>query len=139
MKKKEIAEEIFSPVIKKLQRIQIQTQTHKKDECWSIHLTDQSSLTKYNKNCEFVFTIIDNRTKNAWAIPLKSKSGKSTTTAFKNLIEKAIRKLDKIWSDRGKGFNNKTFLDFLEEQNIQIYSTNSDLKAVLLNVSIEHH
>ena len=47
-KKKEIAKEIFSPVIKKFQRIQIQT--HYKDECWSIDLIDRSSLAKYNKN-----------------------------------------------------------------------------------------
>ena len=129
-KKKEIAEEIFSLVIKKFQRIQIQT--HYKDECWSIDLIDRSSLAKYNKNYKFIFTIIDNHTKYAWAIPPKDKSGKSTTNALKNLIEKAKRKPDKIWSDRGKEFYNKTFLDFLKEQNIQIYSTNSDLKAVFV-------
>ena len=134
-KKKEIAKEIFSPVIKKFQRIQIQT--HYKDECWSIDLIDRSSLAKYNKNYKFIFTIIDNYTKYAWAIPLKDKSGRSTTTAFKSLIEKAKRKPDKIWSDRGKEFYNKTFLDFLKQNKIQIYSTNSDLKAVLLNDSIE--
>ena len=128
--KKEIAKEIFSPVIKKFQRIQIQT--HYKDECWSIDLIDRSSLSKYNKNYKFIFTIIDNHTKYAWAIPLKDKSGKSTTTALKSLIEKARRKPDKIWSDRGKEFDNKTFLDFLKKQNIQIYSTNSDLKAVFV-------
>ena len=126
-KKKEIAKEIFSPVIKKFQRIQIQT--HYKDECWSIDLIDRTSLSKYNKNYKFIFTIIDNHTKYAWAIPLKDKSGKSTTTAFKSLIEKAKRKPDKIWSDRGKEFYNKTFLIFLKEQNIHIYSTNSDIKA----------
>ena len=54
-KKKEIAREIFSPVIKKFQRIQIQT--HYKDECWSIDLIDRSSLSKYNKNYKFIFTI----------------------------------------------------------------------------------
>ena len=129
-KKKEIAKEIFSPVIKKFQRIQIQT--HYKDECWSIDLIDRSSLAKYNKNYKFIFTIIDNHTKYAWAIPLKDKSGKSTTTAFKSLIKKAKRKPDKIWSDRGEEFYNKTFLDFLIEQNIHIYSTNSDLKAVFV-------
>ena len=128
-KKKEIAEEIFSPVIKKFQRIQIQT--HYKDECWSIDLIDRSSLAKYNKNYKFIFTIIDNHTKYAWAIPLKDKSGKSTTTALKSLIEKA-KKTDKIWSDRGKEFYNKTFLDFLKEQNMYIYSTHSDLKAVFV-------
>ena len=128
--KKEIVKEIFSPVIKKFQRIQIQT--HYKDECWSIDLIDRSSLAKYNKNYKFIFTIIDNHTKYAWAIPFKDKSGKSTTTALKSLIEKEKRKPDKIWSDRGKEFYNTTFLHYLKEQNIQIYSTNSDLKAVFV-------
>ena len=130
LRKKEIVKEIFSPVIKKFQRIQIQT--HYKDECWSIDLIDRSSLAKYNKNYKFIFTIIDNHTKYAWAIPLKDKSGKSTTTAIKSLIEKKKRKPHKIWSDRGKEFYNTTFLHYLKEQNIQIYSTNSDLKAVFV-------
>ena len=129
-RKTEIVKEIFSPVIKKFQRIQIQT--HYKDECWSIDLIDRSSLSKYNKNYKFFFTIIDNHTKYAWAIPLKDKSGKSTTTAIKNLIEKEKRKPHKIWSDRGKEFYNTTFLHYLKEQNIQIYSTHSDLKAVFV-------
>ena len=128
--KKEIAKEIFSLVIKKFQGIRIQT--HYKDECWSIDLIDRSNLSKYNKNYKFNFTIIDNHTKYAWAIPLKDKSRRSTTTAFKNLFEKEKRKPHKIWSDRGKEFYNTTFLHHLKEQNIQIYSTNSDLKAVFV-------
>ena len=52
-RKKEIAKEIFSPVIKKFQRIQIQT--HYKDECWSIDLIDRSSLSKYNKKLQVYF------------------------------------------------------------------------------------
>ena len=111
--KQKIAKEIFSPVVKKFDRIQIQT--HYKDECWSIDLIDRSSLAKYNKNYKFIFTIIDNHTKFAWAIPLKDKSGKSTTTAFKKLIETSKRKPEKVWSDRGKEFYNKTFLDFLKQ------------------------
>ena len=128
--KQKIAKEIFSPVVKKFDRIQIQT--HYKDECWSIDLIDRSSLAKYNKNYKFIFTIIDNHTKFAWAIPLKDKSGKSTTTAFKKLIETSKRKPEKVWSDRGKEFYNKTFLDFLKQNEIQIYSTHSDLKAVFV-------
>ena len=128
--KQKIAKEIFSPVVKKFDRIQIQT--HYKDECWSIDLIDRSSLAKYNKNYKFIFTIIDNQTKFAWAIPLKDKSGKSTTTAFKKLIETSKRKPEKVWSDRGKEFYNKTFLDFLKQNEIQIYSTHSDLKAVFV-------
>ena len=95
-------------------------------------MIDRSSLSKYNKNYKFIFTIVDNHTKYAWAIPLKDKSGKSTTTAFKSLIEKEKRKPHKIWSDSGKEFYNTTFLHYLKEQNIQIYSTNSDLKVVFV-------
>ena len=129
-RKTQIVREIFSPVIKKFQRFQIQTRY--KDECWSIDLIDRSNLSKYNKNYKFIFTIIDNHTKYAWAIPLKDKSGKGTTIALKSLIEKEKRKPQKVWSDRGKEFYNTTFLHYLKEQNIQIYSTNSDLKAVFV-------
>ena len=52
-KKKEIAKEKFSPVIRKFQRIQIQT--HYKDECWSIDLIDRSSLAKYNEKLQVYF------------------------------------------------------------------------------------
>ena len=130
LRKEHIAKEIFSPVIKKFQRIQIQT--HYKDECWCIDLIDRSSLSKYNRNFKFIFTIIDNHTKYAWAIPLKDKTGKSTTTAFKNLLETSKRKPHNIWSDRGKEYYNTTFLHYLKEQNIPIYSTNSDLKGVFV-------
>ena len=72
-------------------------------------------LANYKKNYKFLFTIIDNHNKYAWAIPLKDQSRRSTLNALKNLIEKENRKPDKIWSERGKAFYNKTFLNFLNE------------------------
>ena len=47
-------------------------------------------------------------------------------------METSKRKPHKIWSDRGKEFYNTTFLHYLKEQNFQIYSSNSDLKAVFV-------
>ena len=64
--------------------------------------------------------------------PSKINQKKSTTAAFKNLLETSKRKPQKAWSDRGKEFYNTTFLHYLNEQNFQIYSTNSDLKAVFV-------
>ena len=107
LRKKEITKEIFSPVIKKFQRIQIKT--HYKDEWWSIDSIDRSSLSKYNKNHKFKFTIIDNHTKHAWAIPLKDKSGKSTTTTFKKLIEKEKRVPQKVVVIEVKSFTIQHF------------------------------
>ena len=104
---KEIVKEIFSPVIKKFQRIQIQT--HYKDECWSIDLLGRSSLSKYNKNYNFLFTIIDNHTEYAWAIPLKDKSGKSTTAAFKNLLETSKKNHKKCGVIEVKSFTTQHF------------------------------
>ena len=63
----------------------------------------------------------------------EDKSGISTTTAFQKLIETSKRKPQNVWSDRVKEeFSYKRFLDFLKEQNFQISSTNSDLKAVFV-------
>ena len=47
-------------------------------------------------------------------------------------METGKRKPDKIWPDRGKEFYTKTFLDFPKQNEIQIYSTHSDLKAVFV-------
>ena len=43
-----------------------------------------------------------------------------------------MRKPEKVWSDSGKEFYNTTILHFLKEQNNQIYSISSDLKAVFV-------
>ena len=109
-KKKKIVKKVFSPVFRKFQRIQIQT--HYKNECWSIDLIDRSSLAKYNKNLKFIFTIIDNHTKYAWAIPLEHKSGKSTTTAFEKLIKTSKRNRKKSGQIEVKSFIIKHFWFF---------------------------
>ena len=108
--KQQITKELFSPVIKKFQRIQIQT--HYKDECWSIELFDRSSLSKYNKNYKFFFTIIDSYTKYAWVIPLKDKSGKSTTAAFKKLIETVKENDTKYGVIEVRSFTTQPFYTF---------------------------
>ena len=64
------------------------------------------------------------------AIPHKDKSWKITTQALKKLISE--RKSEKVWSDSGKQFYDLTFLGFLKQNEIQSYSTNSDLKAVFV-------
>ena len=46
-KKQIIPKEIFSPVVKKFERIKIVP--HYKDECWSIDLIHKTSLSRYNK------------------------------------------------------------------------------------------
>ena len=133
-----ITKEIFSPVVKKFERIKIVP--HYKDECWSIDLIDKTSLSKYNKGYKFIFTIIDNYTKYAWAIPIKNKEGKSVTEAFKDVVKKSQRKPDKISSDRGKKFYNKTFQDYLKKEGVELFILPIQiLKQFLLRDLIEHY
>ena len=73
------------------------------DEIWSIDLADFSDYkTSNNKGFRYIFIIIDNYSKNSWAIPLKNKYSQTITIEFSNILTKSKRKPLKIESDRGK-------------------------------------
>ena len=67
IKQQLVAKEVFSPQITKFRREKIIPLY--KDETWSADLIDKSSLSKYNNNYKFIFTVIDLFSKYAWAIP----------------------------------------------------------------------
>ena len=125
-----LAKEVFSPQITKFRRQRIIPLY--KDETWSADLIDKSSLSKYNKNYKFILTVIDIFTKNAWAVPLKNKSGLSITYGSKIILSEhpqggsEPRKPEKFWVDRGSEFYNKTFKSLLKEHETKLYSTYSD-------------
>ena len=132
----QLAKEVFSPRITKFRRERI-IQLYK-DETWSADLFDKSSLSKYNNNYKFILTVIDTFTKNAWAVPLKNKSGLFITNGFKIVLSVHPQggsepiKPEKLWVDRGNEFYNKTFKSLLKEYETKLYSTYSDLKAVFI-------
>ena len=98
-----LAKEVFSPQITKFRRERIKPLY--KDETWSADLYDKSSLIKYNNNYKIILTVIDIFTKYAWVIPLKNKSGLSTTNGFKIVLDEGPqggfedRKPEKLWVD----------------------------------------
>ena len=143
IEKQQLAKEVFSPRITKIRRQRIIPLY--KDETWSADLIDKSSLSKYNNNYKFILTVIDVFTKYAWAIPLKNKSGLSITNGFKIVVSEhpqggsEPRKPQKLWVDRGSECYNKTFKSLLKKygtgkaaSGIELYSTDSDLKAVFI-------
>jgi hypothetical protein len=56
------------------------------------------------------------------------------TEAFKKIYEQ--RKCEKLQADKGSEFYNKEFLTFCKTNKIQIYSTQSELKAAVVNICI---
>ena len=126
--KKESAKEIFSPVIKKSDRIK--TIPYYKDECWTFALMYRSSSSNYNRHfilfSQYLITILNIHGR------FLSKIRKSATNTFKKLTETSKSKPQKVWSGRGNGFYDELFLDFLKQNEIYIYSKNSDLKVVFV-------
>jgi hypothetical protein len=93
-------------------------------------LVDVSKFADENDGFKFLLTCIDVFSKYAWVIPLKNKKGKSVTEAFKKIYEQ--RKCEKLQVDKGSEFYNKEFLTFCKTNKIQIYSTQSEHKAAVV-------
>jgi len=67
-------------------------------------------------------------TKRAWAIPLKTKSGRDVTSAFDRILKD--RRFNMLQTDKGTEFMNVHFQRLMSEYNVHHYtSENEDLKA----------
>ena len=70
---------------------------------------------------------IDIFSKYAWVVPIKDKKGTSIVNTFQKIISEE-RKPNKTWAEQGGEFYN-SFKDFLEINNIEIYSTYNEGKS----------
>ena len=125
-----IINEIYSKPPKK-NYITNKTDVYYIDDIWSLDILD---LKDYgpgnNRNYRYVLVIIDNFSKFGWTIPLKNKNAQTIKTSFENIFTSSKRKPNLIETDRGKEFYNKIFQDFLNKNNIKLYSRNSSYGAV---------
>ena len=69
--------------------------------------------------------IIDVSSKYGWAILSKTKTGPEVTKAFGDLW-KTQKPPQKLWTDKGKEFFNKSMKFLLEKNNMQLYSTENE-------------
>ena len=101
------------------------------DDVWSLDILDLKDYgPENNRNYRYVLVVIDNFSKFGWTIPLKNKNAQTIKDSFENIIISSKRKPNLIESDRGKEFYNNIFQDFLNKNNIKLYSRNSSYGAV---------
>ena len=93
-----------------------------RDNIWGVDLADMQSLSKYNKGIKYLLCAIDLFSKYAWVIPIKDKKGTSIINAFKKILSDSNEKPNKIWVDQDSEFYNKSFKDFLQIINTEMYS-----------------
>ena len=101
------------------------------DDIWSLDILDLKDYgPENNKGYRYVLVTIDNFSKFGWTVPLKNKNAQTIKDSFENILISSKRKPNLIESDRGKEFYNNIFQDFLNKNNIKLYSRNSSYGAV---------
>ena len=101
------------------------------DDIWSLDILDLKDYgSENNRGYRYVLVVIDNFSKYGWTIPLKNKNAITIKDSFENILISSKRKPNLIESDRGKEFYNNIFQDFLNKNNIKLYSRNTELGAV---------
>ena len=122
--------EIYSKPPKK-NYITNKTHVYYIDDIWSLDILDLKDYgLKNNKGYRYVLVTIDNFSKYGWTVPLKNKNAQTIKDSFENILTNSKRKPNLIESDRGKEFYNNIFQDFLNKNNINLYSGNSSYGAV---------
>ena len=123
-----LANELHKPIIRKFKRRKVNFGNFP-NEIWSADLIDLKKLKKYNNGFQYIINIIDLYSRYAWSIPIKNKTGKSIVEAFDSIRGSKPKKL---WVDNGSEFYNKIFKKWLNDNNIEMYSTFNEGKAVVI-------
>ena len=125
----QVAEELHKPVPKKFKRRKVYARF--KDNIWAADLAEMESLSSKNKNVKYLLCVIDVFTKYAWVKPLKVKKGKTVLNAFMEIVNESNRKPNKLWVDQGREFYNKLMQEWLDNNDILMYSTHNEGKSVI--------
>ena len=122
--------EIYSKPPKK-NYITNKTDVYYIDDIWSLDVLDLKDYgPKNNRGYRYVLVIIDNFSKFGWTVPLKNKNAQTIKDSFENILINSKRKPNLIETDRGKEFYNNIFQDFLNKNDIKLYSRNTSVGAV---------
>ena len=122
--------EIYSKPPKK-NYVTNKTDVYHIDDIWSLDILDLKDYgPENNRGYRYVLVTIDNLSKYGWTIPLKNKNAKTIKDSFENILINSKRKPNLIETDRGKEFYNNIFQDFLNKNDIKLYSRNTSVGAV---------
>ena len=122
--------EIYSKPPKK-NYITNKTDVYHIDDIWSLDILDLKDYgPENNKGYRYVLVIKDKFSKFGWAKPLKNKNAITIEDSFENILISSKRRPIFLEGDRDRGFYNNLFQDFLNKNNINLYSRNSSYGAV---------
>ena len=101
------------------------------DNIWSSDVLDLKDYgPEINRGHRYVLVVIDIFSKFVWTTSLKNKNAQTIKDSIENIFISSKTKPKLIENHCGKQFYNKNFQDFLNKNNITIYSRNTSLGAV---------
>ena len=122
--------EIYSKAPKK-NYVTNKTDVYYIDDIWSLDILDLKDYgPENNRGYRYVLVTIDNFSKFGWTVPIKNKNALTIKDSFENILISSKRKPNLIETDRGREFYNNIFQEFLNKNNINLYSRNSSYGAV---------
>ena len=68
----------------------------------------------------------------------KDEKGIIITNAFQKILDEPNRETNKIWVDKGSEFYNRSTKTWLENNDIEIYSTHSEGKSVRFIITLKN-
>ena len=89
------------------------------------------SLSSNNENIKYLLCVIYIFTKYVCVKPLKVKKGKTVLHAFIEIVNESNRKPNKLWVDHGRKLYNKLMQEWLDNNDILMYSTHNEGKSVI--------
>ena len=73
-----------------------------------------------------------------WVKPSKDKKGETVLNAFIEIVNESNHKPNKLWVDQGRKFYDKFTQEWLENNDILIYSTHNEGKLVIAERFIKY-
>ena len=98
------------------------------DSLWEADLAFAQDVVKENDGVNYLLVVIDVLSKYVWVRLRKNKTACSLLEAFDSILSEG-RKPEKLRTDKGTEFVNKSYKQYLKKKGIQFYTANNEPKA----------
>ena len=125
-----LAEDLHNPVITNFEKHEVYSLF--KDNICGADFADMQLISIFNERIRFLLRIIDIYSKYEWVVPLKDKRNVTITNAFQKILDKSGHKPNKIWVDKDSELYNRSMKSWLQDNNIDMYSTHIEEKCIVV-------
>ena len=94
-------------------------------------LADMQLISKFNEGFRLLLCVIDIYSTYAWVISIKDKKWITIASAIQGILDESKHKPNKIWVDKGSEFYNRSMELFLQNNDMEMYSTQNEEKSVI--------